>query len=604
MKLSDSNHNPAHVRSRHLSRKFFAIWRDRTQRNVLNRRAKHRRKLLATAMQTEMDRKRRDEAELEAILAATRETKQLQEQQKRMTTNSNGQNATTASPSEIMGAPIRSPQMVGRKRKIIPQPENARSVSGTPAGTWSNHKRSRTVDSMSEPSTTTGLSASLNTFRISNSIGGLGFGRSLANRLGASTNSQRSLSQRVDSTKTDYFKLKAMGIDPNTPLVPDTVRSLAEKRTKLQQERQELLERSRTRPSVFSTSVTSRPSSPSMEPPGKSNRVAVQSSPLRSMSTTPNPTPSGATLLDEDSFLRQLREARESLASDADWFKNQTVLLEKEIVQQEDLRKSLNSQSSSQYGSPRLSVSGYASVNGLEYYSLETKPGTTLSRTEARIRRTGAHGLATRAVGNDYVPVAMSRKSASRHGYGLQEKSFSSGTKRRRSEAEPAISTTAKQRHTEMHGEIPSVIGSAKPSIKKAVTSYNAFAALQDEHSEEDAEDEFDEEAEDSQYDGDGVNGDSEDESEDLIEDDEGEEDESEEQNGSESAHQYAVLGNLPLEERTYDDEDEYDEEDEDEGENDTPGTYPEFSRAQSRSSTGVQSGPGASMDDAVVLSD
>jgi hypothetical protein len=57
-----------------------------------------------------------------------------------------------------------------------------------------------------------------------------------------------------------------------------------------------------------------------------------------------------------------------------------------------------------------------ARANGYEYLPGPEIPGRSLSKTEQRIRRTGAHGLATRPIGGsgDYLAVAMSRNSAAK----------------------------------------------------------------------------------------------------------------------------------------------------------------------------------------------
>jgi len=134
---------------------------------------------------------------------------------------------------------------------------------------------------------------------------------------------------------------------------------------------------------------------------------------LRSTST-PQPSAPAITTADEDPFLRQLREAREALSTDETWFKTHTSELEKEIDQQEDLRRSLGSNSNtSQDNSLAHSTNGFArSMTGYEYVPPELKPGQTLSRTEERIQRTGARGLANKPIGGAPKPVAMSRRTA------------------------------------------------------------------------------------------------------------------------------------------------------------------------------------------------
>jgi hypothetical protein len=102
------------------------------------------------------------------------------------------------------------------------------------------------------------------------------------------------------------------------------------------------------------------------------------------------------------------------MSEDAEWYKTYAVNIEKEIEEQEELARSLSQASTTP--SPHSSASGLAMANGYEYLPGPEIPGRSLSRTEQRIRRTGAHGLATKPIGGsgDYLAVAMSRESAAK----------------------------------------------------------------------------------------------------------------------------------------------------------------------------------------------
>lgn len=278
------------------------------------------------------------------------------------------------------------------------------------------HKRSRTLGA--------GLHNGEGSQTSTNSI--------FVSRMPPASNLRRSLSHRslhqsvkqqgVDQTESDYFRLKALGVDPNTPLIPDTAASLAAKQKKEAEHRESVLSKVKNRPNSMINKPTSNPI-----PVSTSLPKSISASQIGSLTQPPTrPSPS---VVDEseDPFLRELREARQAMSADAEWLKTETVKLEKEIEQQEELRRSVGSNHSTENFSPQ-SVNGFAkSFNGRAYVQPILKPGQTLSRTEQRIRATGARGLANLPIGgsprppSQYMPVAMSRRSASQ----LQRNSFS-----------------------------------------------------------------------------------------------------------------------------------------------------------------------------------
>jgi hypothetical protein len=247
-------------------------------------------------------------------------------------------------------------------------------------------------------------------------------GRSVLNPSGASEDLRRSLSGWKDTTRTDYFRLKALGIDPDTPVVPDTKTSLERKRNR---EEENAIATSRTRARTLS--ATARPPVPRFSPQGVR---AIETSGLHQSRTPPNAapykatTPPAAMVDSDDDLLRQARKVRETMSEGAEWYKTYAVNIEKEIEEHDELRRSLSQASTT--SSPHPSASGLAMVNGYEYLPGPEIPGRSLSRTEQRIRRTGARGLATKPIGGsgDYLAVAMSRESAAKLNVEKQSRSL------------------------------------------------------------------------------------------------------------------------------------------------------------------------------------
>ena len=297
-------------------------------------------------------------------------------------------------------------QKAGQKRKMLANStaqSNIHAIAMSPM-----HKRSKTL----------GSSGHTQSVRPSTSLPA----RSPRATLAGSTTLRRSISQkslqqsltqqRLDQTQTDYFMLKAHGVDPDTPLIPEAAAQVTARKQKEEEHRQSVNDRVLRRSGSTLDRSRSRSFTPS-SPVQPAILMAPPSSVPRSTSTV-KPTAPSSSVTDEDPFLRQLREAKEALSTDETWFKAQTSELEKEIEQQEEFRRSLGSQSNASYeNSFAASTNGFArSISSYEYKPPELKPGQTLSRTEERIRRTGARGLAGKPIGGTPKPVAMSRRSA------------------------------------------------------------------------------------------------------------------------------------------------------------------------------------------------
>lgn len=364
--------------------------------------------MLIANVQKEQQRKKQKEADLAEIMEADRLTKKMQEEQRLRQDFEQERTATAQSPTKLPAE--NTPQQVGQKRKTLAHStsrSNIQSVSISPM-----HKRSKTI----EPSV--GTDIVIRTPPSSAKIPHTSFtGSTDLRRSISQKNLRHSLTQqRLDQTQTDYFRLKAIGIDPETPLIPDTAASLAAKQHREAEHHEQALKRIKTRPSsAIDRSRTSTPASPVSEKRAPSLPRSMPVLQLSSQSQKPN------TPVEEDAFLKSLREAREAMSSDANWFKAQACELEKEIEQREDFRRSQGS-NSSRDDSFAVSTNGFArSLSGYEYVPPDLKSGQTLSRTEERIRRTGARGLANKPIGGtptssprpDYAAVAMSRKTAS-----------------------------------------------------------------------------------------------------------------------------------------------------------------------------------------------
>ncbi|KIX09959.1 uncharacterized protein Z518_01040 [Rhinocladiella mackenziei CBS 650.93] len=586
----------ASIRQRILARKFGYLWRTRAWRNKLNRRAKNRRQLFAEATRVEQARKKRGEEELEAILHAAEETKRLQREVKQATQAQILRDSTQNNNS--------TGRIAGQKRKSFSRPnakESAISKNGT--STSVGHKRSRTTSTFPEPPTSVRSDENaVSAWQTSTSRPQHVSIFSGASVLGRSTSNQdlRRAARKVDTTHTDYFRLKALGVDPEAPIVPYTKESLAMRKLREAEERQTAIARAKKRISHLASDQSPRALawSPALSIPDAPNPVS-KDSPGKMASQ-----PQG-----EDDFLKQIREAREAMAEQTEWFKQQTVTIEKEIEREEELfRRSQTDQSISP------SASGLARANGYEYYPGETKSGLSLSRTERRIRQTGAHGLAVRPLRSrsECVPVAMSKRSALCYSRGSNlssEQGFGSspGRKRSRDEMDPAFTNerrdqdtnnihTSKRPRPPTSSSAPGGIRREKPKAAPHKNGQNSYQLLQSvSYEDTDADDDDVEESDEEQelYDEDesaehhqpygtqnGADPDGEEEElEEEEDDDEEAEEELEEEYEEEDPGQYHRFGSGYPDDAA------------------TPTTNPQLSRATS-------SAPGGSMDDALVLSD
>ena len=188
---------------------------------------------------------------------------------------------------------IASSPLTGAKRK---QNESELSASERPSKSVLGHKRSKTLatSTMSAPPHTHSRRAvqkQPNSPRCGDSSL---LGDTLKRQ------AQRFAAQvKLDTTRTDYFTLKALGVDPDTPVVPKT-----RKRTRLSREED-------------------------MSPPAKSKRISLGPSDLQISKSGADPD-SG----DDEALFASIRTVRETLAESTSWFQTERQSLERSMTPQ------------------------------------------------------------------------------------------------------------------------------------------------------------------------------------------------------------------------------------------------------------------------------
>lgn len=202
-----------------------------------------------------------------------------------------------------------------------------------------DHKRSRTIASVSE----------------SNSMNG---NTHITLKDHAYNKSGSSFGGKIDTTNTDYFRLKALGLDPDTPLVPLTGKKRMRDDDILRSEK-----RSKQSPNQDVIKICS--GDPAVTQVNQQNRFAKTP---RSKSTSQDEGDS-----DEALFVR-LRKVRDTMSDSISWFQSERAKNERTCS-----------------GDPEAPFNESPAQNKLHKFR------TTSSRTEQRLRTTGAHGLLPKA---------------------------------------------------------------------------------------------------------------------------------------------------------------------------------------------------------------
>jgi len=276
----------------------------------------------------------------------------------------------------------------GKKRKSIDS-DHIDRTNGQPRKIKA-HKRTRTLgDAQNLTSSTNGQMKSSSPHQLDRSVFD---SRSLIYKYGDNPEARNMLiGKKMDTTVTDYFKLKALGIDPDTPIIPDTKKSLERKKRKSEDMEPPAVSgvssRDTKRREVVKNGVPgSRPSATA----GASSSPSVPKS-------TPNPPGYDP---DDDKLLAEARELRKTLSEGAAWYHRESERLSSESATPPNNHHHHHKRSSSPLDL-LVDSRGMSSVNGYEF-----RPSTSgiITRTEERLRRTGGRGLAYKAPGTVSLP--------------------------------------------------------------------------------------------------------------------------------------------------------------------------------------------------------
>lgn len=184
--------------------------------------------------------------------------------------------------------------------------------------------------------------------------------------------------RNIDTTETDYFRLKARGIDPETPFVPDTKKILEGKKARAEQQAHKDESKS------FASSFIKK----NQDPPGASITMSMTSDSAASRMIPES-------IARADKILEGLQQIGAQLDKDIGDMRETNAELRK---QRDAKLQSRYSSSPRDFSTSPLTPSErsftpgqMATVNGHAFI-----PGRFITRSEARLRMTGGSGLAYR----------------------------------------------------------------------------------------------------------------------------------------------------------------------------------------------------------------
>ena len=206
---------------------------------------------------------------------------------------------------------------------------------------------------------------------------------------------------RTDTTQTDYFKLKALGIDPDTPAVP-----LIRKRRMIDDPESGSKRASKLSTSHYQTSLT------------ESRENADVRTMRDSVSSNPETRPQEVVGKDDDELFAQMRQVRAAMSESISWYR-------------EEREKSAKSRSTSKSQERRAETEKQRKLREF---------ADTPSRTAMRLRDTGANGLlpknwekslrhmadAADGFGQSKSKLGLRGFAAITNGYGVQHNGVSS----------------------------------------------------------------------------------------------------------------------------------------------------------------------------------
>lgn len=313
-----------------LGKKYVENWKKNTWSLALLRKAKERRRKFANSM--------RQLSEIRQT-PSTRPSARTVPQADRI----ENEMSTVPSPSRILLEVKSTPLVSSSSLKGPSSPAKKRKYGGQSPGAHVNPPERRSDDLHRRSSTADIVRPSQTPFSNAHSTpNGI---------LQAPTRS--AMIGKTDNTRTDYFRLKALGLDPDTPTVPFT----GNKRQRLRQspectERLAQLETLRTKDTKALPTITNISQLRSMQnSERKQSEVADENG-------------------SDESLLARSRKLRETMSENIAWFQSKATTRE---------------------GDPSAGAQPSASETPMQKKLGELQ--TTTSRSEQRLRGTGAHGL-------------------------------------------------------------------------------------------------------------------------------------------------------------------------------------------------------------------
>jgi len=284
----------------------------------------------------------------------------------------NKQSAETSSPSPAAQNLKRQSLPTGLGQKIVNKPRygkrkrdetDANPERSTPQPSKRTHKRSTTTG-------TSAMSAPPHEFsRSSNRFTGGNFKLDNNSLLSDNITRQARLlapNTRSDTTRTDYFRLKAMGIDPDIPIVPLGSRQIEPEAKDTQQ----LTDAAKISTQHASARPTTRISS---------------SKPVDNLGPSPTQGPPIAFPEDGDDdemLFASIRNVRESMAETTSWFKSEREIFESNMAPKTSISL------------PNVEVSEKPAETSAERRLREIKErGPTPSRARMRLQASGDNPL-------------------------------------------------------------------------------------------------------------------------------------------------------------------------------------------------------------------
>lgn len=302
-----------------LSKKYVKRWKTNAWNLGLIRRGKERRRNLARSMQTLARSTQQKQKGLESspFSIAPKSTPPLPkhpEQTETMLPPSSQPQKRQSLPAAMSHGKVHDPETPrsNKRKRVEPDLNDERVTLLRPK--HQGHKRSSTVGESIMSAPPHRLSRTPYRSRIDVSQFGDG---SLLSESSIKQGRRLTPSTKSDSTRTDYFRLKSLGIDPDTPVVP-----LTKKRVRTDSEVDETSRTSLHRPA---SSLTMTAASPSGHSGTRQNKL-LASNPQSQNSFKPDD--------DDEAFFASIRAVRETLADSTSWFQTERETIERSMTPQ------------------------------------------------------------------------------------------------------------------------------------------------------------------------------------------------------------------------------------------------------------------------------